>query len=85
MKDKLGVDIWYCDPLSPWQRGMIENTNGILRRDMPRKSDISDYTDKDIETIQHLLNSTPRKCLGYRTPEEAFIQKIIETSGALDM
>jgi IS30 family transposase len=85
MKDKLGVDIWYCDPHSPWQRGMIENTNGILRRDMPRKSDISDYTDKDIETIQHLLNSTPRKCLGYRTPEEAFIQKIIETSGALDM
>ena len=56
MKDKLGVDIWYCDPHSPWQRGMIENTNGILRRDMPRKSDISDYTDKDIETIQHLLN-----------------------------
>ena len=51
MKDKLGVDIWYCDPHSPWQRGMIENTNGILRRDMPRKSDISDYTDKDIETI----------------------------------
>ncbi len=45
----------------------------------------SDYTDKDIETIQNLLNSTPRKCLGYRTPEEAFIQKIIETSGALEM
>ena len=85
MTDKLGVDVWYCDPHSPWQRGMIENTNGILRRDMPRKTDINDYTDKDIETIQYLINSKPRKCLGYRTPEEAFIQKINETSGALDM
>ena len=85
MKNKLGADIWYCDPHSPWQRGMIENTNGILRRDMPRKSDISDYTDKDIETIQYLINSTPRKCLGYRTPEEAFIHMINETSGALEM
>lgn len=85
MKDKLGTDIWYCDPHSPWQRGMIENTNGILRRDMPRKTDISDYTDKDIETIQYLINSTPRKCLGFRTPEEAFTQMINETSGALEM
>jgi IS30 family transposase len=76
MKDKLIVDVWYCDPHSPWQRGMIENTNGILRRDMPRKTDINDYTQKDIEMIQFMLNSTPRKCLGYETPEEAFIQKL---------
>ncbi len=75
MKDKLGADIWFCDPHSPWQRGTVENTNGILRRDMPRKTDITDYTDKDIEMIQILLNSTPRKCLGYRTPAEAFLEK----------
>ena len=68
MKNKLGVDIWYCDPHSPWQRGMIENSNGILRRDMPRKSDIKDYTQNDIEMIQFMVNSTPRKCLGYKTP-----------------
>ncbi|MCP4071358.1 MAG: IS30 family transposase [Hyphomicrobiales bacterium] len=77
MKDTLGTDIWYCDPHSPWQRGMIENSNGILRRDMPRKTDI-----KDIEMIQFMANSTPRKCLGYKTPEEMFIQKL---NGALDM
>lgn len=82
MKQSLGVDIWYCDPHSPWQRGTVENTNGILRRDMPRKTDITGYTEKDIATIQHLINSTPRKCLGYKTPEEAFIQKL---SGALEM
>jgi len=57
-------------------RGTVENTNGILRRDMPRKTDITDYSDKDIEMTQMLLNSTPRKCLGYRTPTEAFIQKL---------
>jgi IS30 family transposase len=76
MKRDLDADIWFCDPHSPWQRGTIENTNGILRRDMPRKSDITDYTDHDIQMIQTLLNSTPRKCLGYRTPTEAFIQKL---------
>lgn len=79
---QLGADIWYCDPHSPWQRGMIENTNGIIRRDLPRKTDITDYTQADIETIQTLINSTPRKCLGYKTPEEAFVQKL---SGALEM
>lgn len=76
MKHKLGADIWFCDPHSPWQRGTVENTNGILRRDMPRKTDITDYSDKDIEMTQMLLNSTPRKCLGYKTPTEAFIQKL---------
>ena len=44
---------------SPWQRGTVENTNGILRRDMPRKTDITDYTDRDIEMIQILPNSKP--------------------------
>jgi len=81
MKDKLGSDIWFCDPHSPWQRGTVENTNGILRRDMPRKSDIADYTNRDIEMIQLLINSTPRKCLGYKTPTEAFIENL---SGALE-
>ena len=85
MKDKLGADIWYCDPHAPWQRGTIENTNGILRRDMPRKTDITDYSRKDITMIQLMVNSTPRKCLNFKTPEEAFIQKLISTNGALDM
>ena len=82
MKQELGADIWFCDPHSPWQRGMIENTNGIVRRDMPRKTDITDYTDNDINTIQMLINSTPRKCLGFKTPEEAFFQNL---TGALEM
>ena len=60
----------------------LETQDGILRRDMPRKSDIKDYTQNDIEMIQFMVNSTPRKCLGYKTPEEMFIQKLY---GTLDM
>ncbi len=60
----------------------MENMNGVIRRDMPRKSDITDYTQKVIETIQLLINSTPRKCLGFKTPTEAFLLQI---SGALGL
>lgn len=82
MKRELGLDIWFCDPHSPWQRGTIENTNGIFRRDLPRKKDITDYTNQDIDNLTWLLNTTPRKCLGYQTPAEAFIEKL---GGALEM
>jgi len=81
IKDKIGSDIWFCDPHSPWQRGTVENMNGVIRRDMPRKSDISDYTELDIEMLQRLINSTPRKCLSFKTPEEAFFEKL---NGALE-
>lgn len=82
IKGKIGSDIWFCDPHSPWQRGTVENMNGIIRRDMPRRSDITDYTEKDIEMLQLLINSTPRKCLNFKTPQEAFCENI---NGALEM
>ena len=72
----LGVATYFCDPHSPWQRGTIENTNGILRRDMPRKTDITNYTARDISDITWAINSTPRKCLGYKTPAEAFLENL---------
>ena len=67
-----GVRAFFCDPHSPWQRGSIENANGLLRRDLPRKTRLDGYTDDDIDDIVWNLNSTPRKCLGYKTPIEAF-------------
>ena len=82
IKDKIGSDIWFCDPHSPWQRGSVENMNGIIRRDMPRRSDITDYTEMDIEMLQLLINSTPRKCLNFKTPQEAFCENV---NGALEM
>lgn len=78
----LNVDVWYCDPHSPWQRGTIENTNGLLRRDLPRKTNFNDYTEQDIQNLTFMLNSTPRKCLGFKTPAEAFMENI---NGALEM
>ena len=67
-----GMRAFFCDPHSPWQRGSIENANGRLRRELPRKTSLGDYTDDDIDDVIWNLNSTPRKCLGYRTPIEAF-------------
>lgn len=73
LEENLGLEVYFCDPHSPWQRGGIENTNGLLRRDMPRKSDIQNYTLTDIDEITWSANSTPRKCLGFMTPAEAFL------------
>jgi IS30 family transposase len=72
----LGVVVYFCDPHSPWQRGTIKNINGILRRDMPKKSDITNYTAQDTSDITWAINSTPRKCLGYKTPAEAFLENL---------
>ena len=69
---RIGLRAFFCDPHSPWQRGSIENANGRLRRDLPRKTNLAGVTDADIDDVVWSLNSTPRKCLGYRTPIEAF-------------
>jgi IS30 family transposase len=72
----LAMKIWFCDPHSPWQRGSIENANGILRRDLPRKTNLDNYSDQDITDIVWAVNTTPRKCLGFLTPAEAFLNHL---------
>jgi IS30 family transposase len=69
---EIGLRAYFCDPHSPWQRGSIENAHGRLRRDLPRKTSLERYSDADIDDVIWNLNATPRKCLGYRTPIEAF-------------
>jgi IS30 family transposase len=73
---RTGLTAYFCDPHSPWQRGGIENGNGLLRRDLPRPTNLSDHQDTDIDDIVWMLNSTPRKCLGFQTPIEAFAQQL---------
>ena len=76
LREDLAMQSFFCDPHSPWQRGSIENANGLLRRDLPRKTDLSDYSDQDIHDIVWAINTTPRKCLGFLSPAEAFIHQL---------
>ena len=66
--------IYFCDPHSPWQRGSNENMNGRLRRFLPKKFKIDGINQKSLDKIAIQVNNTPRKCLGYKTPEEVFKQ-----------
>jgi IS30 family transposase len=67
-----GIDAYFCDPHSPWQKGGVENTNGRLRRYLPGELDLATITRTDLNEIESRLNTTPRKCLGFWTPHEAF-------------
>jgi IS30 family transposase len=67
-----GIDSYFCDPHSPWQKGSVENANGRLRRFLPGELDLASITPARLQEIEHQMNDTPRKCLGFRTPHEAF-------------
>jgi IS30 family transposase len=68
----LGVQTFFCDPHSPWQKGGVENSIGRLRRSLPRKTDINLITATALKRHVRRLNDTPRKCLDFQTPAEAF-------------
>lgn len=77
LKDGIGADSWFCDPQAPWQKGTVENTNNRLRRYLPRSTAPTALTNRYLRSICQRLNSTPRKCLGYRTPAEVFESRLI--------
>jgi IS30 family transposase len=62
------VQVFFCDPQSPWQRGTHENTNGLLRQYFPKKTDLSGYSQPDLDKVALRLNQRPRKTLGFETP-----------------
>lgn len=73
----LGMKTYFCDVKSPWQKGGVENAIGRLRRPLPRKTDIAELRESDIEQLVSLYNHTPRKCLEYKTPAEVFSKQLL--------
>ncbi len=70
----------FCDPYSSWQKGSVENTNGLIRQYFPKRTDFTQVTDEQIQFVENRLNARPREILNYRTPSEM----LSDLSGALN-
>lgn len=76
LRDKLGIQTFFCDPHAPWQKGGIENAIGRMRRCLPRKTDLATLTPDQLMALARRYNHTPRKCLDFQTPAEVFSQAL---------
>jgi len=72
MKERLNADVYFAHPYSSWERGLNENTNGLIRQYFTKGSSFENITDDDVEAVMHKLNHRPRKTLNFKTPHEVF-------------
>ena len=75
VKKALNIETYFCQPYHSWEKGLVEQINGLIRRFLPKKTDLSKVTEKEIRAIEFLLNSRPRKLLNWDTPAEVFARK----------
>jgi len=73
------VNVYFCEAVSPWQRGSSENTNGLLRKHFPKKTGLSEYTHSDLDKVALRLNQRPRKTLSFQT----LADKLQESVGSI--
>jgi len=77
LKAKLDIQTFFCDTHSPWQKGGIENAIGRMRRPLPRKTDLLTLPPQNLNAVAAAYNNTPRKCLDFQTPAEAFLAQLL--------
>jgi IS30 family transposase len=82
LADQVGTEAYFCDPHGPWQKGAVENANGRIRRFLPGERNLAELAEDDLAGIMGTLNTTPRRCLGYRTPKEAFQDQLVALTQA---
>jgi IS30 family transposase len=75
LEKHLDMTLYFADPGCPYQRGTNENTNGLIRQYFPKGTDFRDVSHVEVRQVEKLLNSRPRECLGFRTPDEVFFEK----------
>ena len=84
LNNAYGIDTFFCDPYKSWQKGGVENINGLVRQYLPRCANLKEISQKTITQIQEKLNNRPRKKLQYKTPNQVFFTHFNHSGGALN-